>query len=123
MSTQPSLPSLPLPTSPEVARAARHAASERATTVFAAPDKWERIYAHAFRLASVYPITDDTVEVCVSLDALTYAAGGDLPTADSIADGAATVILDLAAERASVPLSRGRIDTVAPGVLRLTWAA
>lgn len=108
-----------------VAEAGIAAAADHADTCWENADAFERAEAAAFRLASVYPIDDDTVEVTISPAAVAYAvvAFSDslILTGQSIAESAATVILDTAAERMRVPLSRGRISTVAPGVLRLTW--
>lgn len=114
-----------IPGSPAVANAALAYAARNREPWFSEPDYFEVAVAHAYRLANAYPVADDAVEVVISPEALTYAmrshGGDDLLTADSIAEQCATVMLDNAAEVTGVPLSRGHITTVAPGVLRLRW--
>lgn len=110
-----------LPSPVAVATAGKAAAAERSVPAVTSPDRFEVAVAAAFSFAAVYPVADNAVEVCISPVAVSYSVGGDLLSADSIAESAGTVILDLAAEAAGVPLSSGHITTEAPGVLRLTW--
>lgn len=104
-----------------VADAARFYATGHSAPEYADADVYELATAHAYRLASAYPVAPNAVEVAISPEAVAYAVSEyvDLLTADSIAESAATVMLDMAAERAGV--TDGLITTVAPGVLRLTW--
>lgn len=106
-----------------VAAAGRAYAAERSEPVYAEPEFWEVAEAAAYRLAAVYPVADNAVEVFISPEAVAYAVSEFrvLTTADRIADAAATVILDIAGERAGTPLATGQITTIAPGILRLTW--
>lgn len=112
-----------LPDAQVVADAAAFYAANNGAPWFADADLFDHATAAAYRLASVYPIAGHAVEVHIAPQAVRHAVSefGDLITADSIAESAATVLLDVAAERAGVPLSRGHIHVIAPGILRLTW--